>query len=208
MPTYLFQKLSKQARAEGVNLKQIDTAREWFRNAAKQIRTTDGNKILKSDPNRFLEAGGINNRSYGKMMMFFYDATTKEDLPYWDRFPLIFPVKKLDDGFLGINLHYLHPMSRAKLMDALYTTQIGKQSETKRLQITYRILNSATKFRLFKPCVKRYKWAGLRSRLFVVRYEEWDMMLMLPMERFDTYTGGGVSRSKVWADSMKKLSRI
>lgn len=141
------------------------------------------------------------------MMMFFYDATTKEKLEYWDRFPLIFPLRRLEDGFLGINLHYLHPNTRAKLMDAMYTTIQNPGTEDQKLDINYRILKTATKYRVFKPCVKRYKWHGVKSRFFVVRPEEWDMMLMLPTERFDTWDGKAVSKQKVWGDSMRAIGK-
>jgi hypothetical protein len=59
------------------------------------------------------------------MYCFFYEAKNKDDpdvLPYWDRFPLIFPIDIKGDRLLSMNLHYLPPFHRAKLMDALYTT--------------------------------------------------------------------------------------
>ena len=40
--------------------------------------------------------------------MFFYDAKTQDKLPYWDYFPLCIPIKKYKNGFMGLNLHYLH----------------------------------------------------------------------------------------------------
>jgi hypothetical protein len=55
------------------------------------------------------------------------------------------------DGFLGINLHYISPLLRAKLMDALYSTINNKNyNDTTSLQISYDILKSAAQFRLFK----------------------------------------------------------
>jgi hypothetical protein len=205
--SYLFEKLAKVARASGVNIRDVVKGREFFRNAAKQIRSADGNALMNSDPSRFIPMTSVGRNTIGKMMMFYYDATTKEDLPYWDRFPLIFPLKRYQDGFLGINLHYLHPMSRARLMNALYSTNQHPGTEQQRLEINYRILKTATKYRLFAPCVKRYKWKGVKSRLFVIRPEEWDMMLMLPLERFDTWDGKGVAKGQVWADSMRALAK-
>ena len=61
--------------------------------------------------------------SIGKMYMFYYDAKTKDKLPYWDRFPLIFVLDVRPDRFWGVNLHYLPPLYRAKLMNALYKIQ-------------------------------------------------------------------------------------
>lgn len=132
------------------------------------------------------------------MIMFFYDAKHKETLPYWDQFPLIFPIEMYDDGFLGINLHYLPPLLRAKLMNALYTVAVTKKDKILKLKISYQILASAMNFSPFKPCVKRYLKGHIKSRFFYVEPTEWDMALFLPTQRFV-----GASDAKVWSDSRK-----
>ena len=45
----------------------------------------------------------------GGMFLFFYNPKLKDKLPYYDRFPLVIPLERYADGFLGINLHYLPP---------------------------------------------------------------------------------------------------
>lgn len=206
--TYLFQQLAKKGRELGINLKNAAMAREWFRMAAKKVKNPSANEIMSSDNKRFLPTRNMYYDSIGKMIMFFYDATTKEKLPYWDQFPIIFVIGIKDDGFLGINLHYLSPYQRAKLMDQLYTTMTSNKSAEAKMRINYQILKANSRFRLFRPCVKHYKWGGVRSRFFVVKPEEWDFIVMLPIERFVSMQGGqykNILKSKVWADSMKKL---
>ena len=46
--------------------------------------------------------------------MFFYDPKPeqKKNLPYFDMFPLVFPLRRMGDGFTGINVHYLPPAFR------------------------------------------------------------------------------------------------
>src|SRR5690348_3007714 len=73
----------------------------------------------------------------GAMYLFRYNPKTKETLPYYDTFPLVIPVKLLPDGFHGLNLHYLPPMLRAKLMMALMDNYMSKQKS--RLAINYQI---------------------------------------------------------------------
>lgn len=136
------------------------------------------------------------------MVMFFYDAKWKDVLPYWDQFPLVYPIEMYDDGFLGINLHYLPPILRARLMDALYTAAITRKDKIQRLRISYDILNSAAKFTPFKPCIKRYLVKHVRSRFFYVEPREWDMALLLPTQRFV-----GASDTKVWSDSRKIIKK-
>ena len=137
----------------------------------------------------------------GHMYMFYYDAKHKETLPYFDRFPMIFPYKKVRGGFMGINLHYLPHILRAKLMDSLYDISSNdKYDETTKLRLSYDVLSGAAKYKWFKPCIKHYLTSQVRSRFLYVYPAEWDIALFLPLERFQ-----GATKSKVWADSKKLI---
>ena len=173
-------------------------AREWFRNKALATKRVNRTAMLKE--RRKNSVTDPTQHSVGRMHMFFYDAKLKKDLPYWDKFPVIFIIELYDDGFLGINLHYLPPMLRAKLMDALYTTLNGSHTDTQKLQINYKILKNASRFRLFKPCIKRYLSAHIASRMVEIKANEWDHVMMLPLQQFQK-----ASASEVWADSVAKI---
>jgi len=102
---------------------------------------------------------------------------------------------------LGINLHYLPPVLRAKLMDALYDTITNeKLDETTRLKISYNILQQASKYRFFKPCIKRYLISQVRSRFFYIEPSEWEMALFLPLDRFV-----GANKSRIYRDSRNRI---
>ena len=138
----------------------------------------------------------------GSMYMYYYDPKHKATLPYYDAFPLVFPYKKVEGGFMGINLHYLPLPLRAKLMDALYDVSNNERyDETTRLKLNYNVLNSTAKFKYFKPCIKHYLTDQMRSRFLYVYPSEWDMALFLPLERFR-----GASKQKVWAESKKLIT--
>ena len=49
----------------------------------------------------------------------YYDAKHKATLPYYDGFPLILMLGPAKGGFMGLNLHYLPPVVRARLLDAV-----------------------------------------------------------------------------------------
>jgi hypothetical protein len=172
-------------------------AREWYRNQAGNISRGQarGDKIIR-------EMGSeryTNRFRLGHMYMFAYDAKHKDTLPYYDRFPLIFPINTAKGGFLGINMHYLPPTLRAQLMDSLYDlTNNERYDETTRLRLSYDRLNSAAKFRFFKPTVKHYLKSQLRTRLVYINPTEWDIALFLPTAKFV-----GASQTKVWAESRK-----
>lgn len=170
------------------------TAREWYRATAKSYRKIDERTLMTSDTDR------LNTRiRVGNMYMFYYDPKHKDTLPYYDRFPLIFPYKKVKGGFMGLNLHYLPLDLRAKLMDALYEVTSNKRyNENTKLKINYSILESSSKFRFFKPCVKHYLSDHVRSKFLHVNASEWDIALFLPTQRFV-----GATKTEVWEDSRK-----
>lgn len=174
-------------------------AREWYRNQAKALpkknQTDRLIRELRTDQNRRQDTRFL----LGNMYLFAYDPKHKDTLPYYDRFPLIFPINKAKGGFLGINLHYLPPPFRAKLMDELYTVMNNKAfNDTTRLTANYKILNGTTKFRHFKPCIKHYLTAHVRSKPAYINPTEWDVALFLPTQKFV-----GATATQVYADSRK-----
>lgn len=198
MVAYIFQRIAQRGEKQGFTNSKTADARNWFRGNAKKVSSVNQKRIL-SEEDRLQRR--INRYSIGRMYMFLYDAKTKDQLPYWDMFPLVFPIELYDDGFLGINLHYISPFLRAKLMDALYTTLNNNRFDDRtKLKISYRILKSASKFRWFEPCVKRYLFSHCKSRFFYVAPNEWDMALMLPTERFQK-----ASKQKVFRDSSRRI---
>lgn len=167
---------------------------EWYRREASKLSQKDPNKIMRES-----KAEMVNQILPGHMYMFLYDPKHKNTLPYYDKFPLIFPFRKVPGGFLGLNLHYLHPRQRAMLMEALYALE--RESDAgKKLQLSYRILASSAKYKWFGPCVKHYLNSHVRSRFIMVDPEHWPIAAMLPTQQFV-----GASKEKVWNDSANRI---
>ena len=121
----------------------------------------------------------------GKMYFFVYDPKTKDKLPFYDVFPLMIPIKKYADGFLGLNLHYLPPYYRAALLDQLmFLATDSRMDERTRLKLSYSILDKHTRFMLFRPCVKRYLYSNIKSMFLRVEASEWKTVIFLPTEQF------------------------
>lgn len=189
----VFDKLVVSGVRAGQIPARTQQARNWFRSTAQQTRGVRPNRIV-NDQDRHRE-----NLEPGSMYMYFYDAKTKADLPYWDKFPLIFPVDVDSKGFYGINLHYLPLRLRARLMDSLYQTVNNQRyDETTKLKVSYQILKSSATFKYYKPCFKRYLNNHVRSRFVYIHPSEWDIALFLPTERFQKE-----SKNKVHQESAR-----
>ena len=196
MAAYTFEKILQ----DGINQKIIPAktqqARDWYRSEAEKYRLSTI-RLLKADNSRLQTQLNI-----GHMYLFNYDPKHKATLPYYDKFPLIFPISPMPKGgMLGINMHYLPLPERAGLMDALYHTRTNsKYDETTRMRISYEILKGASKFKAFKPCVKHYLPNHFKTQFFWIDPKEWDIALFLPLERF-----AKAGKAKAWEDSRKMI---
>jgi hypothetical protein len=176
---------------------RTDTARDWYRSTAQ--KAVKKGPINAEKVQMQLKDRGQAGLAFGDMYFFAYDAKHKSTLPYFDRFPLIFPIGPAPKGFMGINMHYLPPILRAKLMDGLYDlVSNDKYDESTKLKLSYKVLNSASKFKEFKPTIKHYLNSQTRSKFFYVNPVEWDIALFLPTANFV-----GASKNKVYADSRR-----
>ena len=125
-----------------------------------------------------------------------YQPKLKDKLPYYDGFPLVIPIGPAEKGFLGLNLHYLPPVLRAKLLDGLMDTTNNKRfDESTKFNIKYQQLKSASNLRYFKPCVKHYLNANVRSRYAKVDSPEWEIAAFLPTASWNKSSGSAVYRA-------------
>lgn len=180
----LKERLSKAlGKIDGPNKQKEEiTSKKWFvDDVIKSVKNNDYSALNKfSSPVK-----NFSDDFIGKMILFNYDPKWKHKLPYYDIYPLIFPIEIYKDGFLGINLHYLPKKERAILMVALFTILSDKNfDENTKLNISYKVLKESIKFKLFKPCVKRYLNAHIRSSFYKINTNMWNLVLMLPLEKF------------------------
>jgi hypothetical protein len=199
--TYNFQKLAKKGKLSGFDIKRnTEEARQWFRSQAYDVKKLSVPKF-QAGATAFQNIENLSQNSIGKMYTYVYDPKWKEVLPYYDTFPLVFPIEFKGDRMLGINMHYLSPFLRAKLMDQLYSTiNNNKFDKTTKLKINYEILKGASQFKYFKPCLKMYLFSNVRSPFQYIPPEAWDYTLLLPLARFQKK-----SAEYVWFDSMSKV---
>lgn len=201
MTSYIFQRLADRGKLDGVNVDRSQKeAREWFREMASNVKSVNRNRMINDPANN---VSVLNERSIGKMYSFFYDPKGKDTLPYYDQFPLIFMLGPKDNkGFMGINLHYLPPVLRAKLMNTLYQTINNRRFDnTTKLKISYEILSSASRYHYFKPCLKHYLFDHVQSKFLNIEPKFWDAALMLPTEKFRK-----APASTVWLESRSKVN--
>jgi hypothetical protein len=195
----IISRLSKlTAERSGVELDRYSIeSLKWFTKKINNLKnpTLLANQIKKEEgraTNRFLIGG---------LYFFYYSAKHADTLPYWDAFPLVLPLERNRDGFLGLNLHYLPPRIRAGFMDKLMNFAImNDEDEVKRLRITYEILSATKRYKEFKPCVKRYLYSHVASKILAVQPKEWETAVFLPAHQFQNAKAG-----RVWKESVDQI---
>jgi hypothetical protein len=190
---YLLNRIKESLAKEGLT-PRTNQARAWLRMKIKDLKPTRA--ALLKDRDRLKERSVI-----GNMYFYFYDPKTKEKMKYYDRFPLVIPIERYNDGFLGLNLHYIHPKYRMTMLDKLSATANNSAYDEKtKLRISYQYLTAASKVFEATPCIKRYLFSQIESRFLEISADEWDIAALLPMESFV-----GASTSKVYADSQEEF---
>jgi hypothetical protein len=192
----IFEQILIDSQKVGNDAPTSKQAVDWLRQQALKLKNVNPNGLIaEAVGNKRLT--GLTDESIGQMFMFSYDPKLKGVLPYYDQFPLVFPIEYYGDSFLGINLHYLPPMLRANLMDSLMSTiNNTKYDKTTKLVLSYKILKNASRFIYFQPCLKKYLFSNVKSPFVYISPNEWNIALMLPTEKFV-----GASKSQVYKDS-------
>ena len=165
---------------------------EWYKDKIKELGKPGALDLIrdgKRDSKPF----------YGKLNMFFYDPKFKKKLPYYDTFPLVLPLEIYNDGFLGINFHYLPIPLRVKLLDKLvdYTNSSDFTETTTRMVVDYNKLKSV---RLIRPTIHKYLSGYTKSQFRRIDADEWTIATLLPVQRFKK-----ASDSEVWKESRSMI---
>lgn len=117
----------------------------------------------------------------GMIITFSYSAKHKEVLPFWDKHPLVLVESITRDGWVGFNLHYMHPRARARM---LYDYSRGIEMEDNEF---------------LKASRKKYLASHVQIRAVEIPESDWDVVIQLPFENFQKQ-----SQQAVWRDTSRK----
>ena len=163
----------------------------WYREKIKEFGEPGAMDLIRD--------GKRNSRPfYGKLNMFFYDPKHKKTLPYYDTLPLVLPLETYNDGFLGLNLHYLPIPLRIRLLDGLVDYSNNTPfDETTRLVVNYKRLKN---IELIRPTIHKYLSGYTKSQFRRIDADEFTIATLLPVQRFKIS-----SDKEVWRESRSMI---
>lgn len=186
MAENIFQKI-QELRSDAAIPARGRAAQDWFR---KTVRSLYGDRQL-SGRERFIQAEGAklvsraSIRRTGKLFMFVYDPKLKKQLPYYDRFPMIFVLEVRGGSLLGLNMHYLPINRRLRLFNRLIELlNDDNMDENTRLRLSYIAIKDSSKFQSALSLIREYKAKYIRSKLLEVQPQDWEIAMFLPTETF------------------------
>ncbi len=176
--------------------RNIARSNKWFmRRVSRDLRLSKSTVFnqLKSD---FRKRSKNDKGLIGRMMLFRYDAKTKDSLVVWDSMPLVFFFGAFtgdgswgENGVLylqGINVHYLPPAMRLVLFTQLlkFNTDTGLREKSK-LKLSWNILKNFSAHNLAKHAVKMYRADHITSEMIEINPRYYEIVLFMNIQQWE-----------------------
>ena len=145
---------------------------DWYRKKVQSMTTPGARGLIN-------QGKATVAPKYGVMNLFGYDPKLKATLPYYDRFPLIFPIDFAKGGFYGINFHYLQPGARVNFL-----RQLSRFASDKNYDKKTRYNIGELSGRYYKKTIKHYLYSQVRSSFLNITADEMAIAIFLPVARF------------------------
>ena len=201
----IFDELREEAHGRDLSIR-------WYRQKVQEL-------LPKPQVRRMIREGQKTQKetvrpNFGMMNLFYYRPQGAEKLPYYDIFPLVIPMgRRLNDGFVGINFHYLSVPQRWLLLERLSMFQMPSaldafDSEEGAGDVMALFWSKIRRKRGVKPIVRRYLTKNIKSRFLKIELSEMLIALAIPMERFYTGKWGGKKRylaEKVYRQTRREM---
>lgn len=138
----------------------------------------------------------------GEIILFTYNPKGAKDLEYYDIHPLILSVSFDHDHFCGINLHYIPPENRAKLIDFLLTQKKISNGQREYINRVYPMLQELSRTNMCMFAYKKYLPSHVGSKFIIVKQDYWKLVAKLPLQKFKKATD-----QQVWRDAKRSVMK-
>ena len=165
-------------------------SKEWYRTevfASKTIQyENDPSSLIREEQSdevgNYLQRDSNVMRAYPRLfslMLYGYKAKYRDELPYYDRYPLAFVLDVSPTSFFAVNLHYYKPQQRIGIVQSLAENKIPR----------------------FESGTHKYLLSEVRTPYLHLAEQEWETICMLPLEDFVMSISGteiSIPSNKVW----------
>lgn len=176
------------------------SAFQWFKEALKSIKPNQAGKPADYTELLSNNKKTIKRRLIGQVLLFKYRASEKTK--FYDQFPLVI-VLGFDKGNIqGLNLHYVPPIDRIKLilmMNSLLFNEKEKDIQKIRVKILS-LINKKIFAKYIGSVVNTYSVKNIQGKPKITSPKEWSYFAFLPVFK-------GMSPSKVYAEVRQEVKQ-
>lgn len=119
----------------------------------------------------------------GSMITFSYNAKGDGKLAFWDKSPCVILFNDFSGYFMGLNVHYIHPMFRKTLLTKVIELNKMKIRNDQRFTLAWEQLNQFIKRNGLELAIRKYI-KGRMSSVDYVKGTEWKFVAEMPSEKF------------------------
>lgn len=183
-------------------------AMDWYRQELSDLlegKLTNVASLIRQTPEY-----RVRRVFLGKMILFGYiPETPVAKLGYYDRFPLVIPIRLYRDHFMAVNLHYMPFKLRASFIDRAEDAARGDvdTGDARLTALRYDLMKSSTKYLSGLVGIRKYKLKGIYTPTLEIPSDKWKYAINLPVARFYG-SGAPVRQMTVLNDSRQKIQDI
>lgn len=172
---------------------------QWFKDSIRGLKKNQIGKqqdylsIIKDNKRN------VKNTLRGQVLLFQYRP--KDKPKFYDRFPIVIVLDFKGRNLLGLNLHYIPPTDRLRIL-ALMNTLIFNPKEPSMQKTRIRILSLLNKQIFTKylgTAVNYYTVENIVGRPKITAPEEWTHFAFLPLFR-------GINPTKLYAEIRQRVN--
>ena len=189
-----------------------DMSMRWYRQKVQELLPRP--QVRRMIREGYREGKVTVRPNFGTMNLFYYRPKTPQRLQYYDIFPLVIPMgRRLNNGFVGINFHYLSIPQRWLLLERLQAFQTSSlldafDPEEGGGDVVSLFWSQIKSIRGVRPIVRRYITEQVGSAFLRIEISEMLIAASLPVERFYEGAWGKKKRvdpDKVWSNTRRRM---
>lgn len=173
----------------------------WFRDSIRGLKRNQIGKPLDylqilQDKNKTSK-----KRLIGQVLLFHYRPKTK--VKFYDRFPLVIVLQFNGRNMLGLNLHYVPPIDRIKLillMNSLLFNKNEQDFQKVRVKILS-LLNKQIFAKYLGSAVNYYDATSIVGKPKITTPEEWSRFAFLPVFK-------GINPTKLYSEIRQRIKNV
>jgi hypothetical protein len=138
----------------------------------------------------------------GKMYLYRYQAESE----YYNRFPLIFMLRKRGNLFEGIDFHYIDPERRVELFENMRSFFSTKDITENTILFVKKFRTIMQRSKIFRSAIvsfRKYKKENIKSKIIEINPNDWLTALQQPAEMFVTLEGRKIKSMVIWKETLK-----